>query len=438
MSDSILAVSPTSAQIQRSFLKTSSVGFLRTLLAVPIYLGLTPFILQAIGKEMFGLWSINTIVTTALLVVDFGFQSSLVHFTALNQDDHPKLAELFNTVFLILSASSAFCFLAIAGFRGVILHELLGISMDLHSEGTFVLIATAAGFCLRLVFMPHQALIEGHQRTDYSQRVFLTWMVFNALGTVIGLRISPTVYSLGIVSILGSMLIALMFFRDAHRRYPFARINPRLCRIATIRAILPYVVGMQMAGVFVLVREPILKTVVTRKFGLSDLASFEIAYRLTVQCMSFAAVPLLTALPAASLLSHRTLDIRKMVRKYLAWVIVILAIPAAVVYPASGPALRLWLGAGYDDAAALLPWIFGAHALCYLTEPIFKILQGVGLSVASAVIQGLFLAVLGFGLLLWTDGGDLLSIANPLIAAATVFCLSNLLVYSRYLRRERT
>lgn len=436
MSGSVLSPGAPSDQIERAFLRTSSVGFLRTILAVPVYLALTPFILRSIGQEMFGLWSINTIVTTALLLVDFGFQNSLVHFTALHLGNPRKLSELFNTVLLAVGASTSACFLAIACLRGTIIHGLFGIPVALHSEGVFVLITTAAGFCFRLLSVPYQALIEGHQRTDYTQKVFLTWMLFHAAATVIGLRISPTVYSLSLVSLLGNVLIALLFIRDARHRYPFAAIEPGRCRLATLGEILPYVLGMHAATILVLAREPLIKTVVARTFGLSDLASFEIAYRLTVQCMSFAAVPLLTVLPCSSLLSGRARDIRTLVRKYLKWVLLVLALPGIVVYGAPGAALELWLGSGFGDAAALLPWIFTAYAVCFLTEPIFRTLQGVGHSGASALAQGIFIVFLGCGLVFWTDPRDFRSVAYPLLAAGAAFSGTNLLFFRRYLQRE--
>ncbi len=417
--------------------KSSGIGFVRVAAASLVYIALTPFVIERIGKDLYGLWSISGIISGALLLSDFGFQQSLTHFTAKHLGDDRMLRSLFNATFWCLMVTGVTCLAAVLALKDLLV-EVLGIPPQYRVEASFVITSTAIGFSLRLISSPYQALIEGNQRVDYIQKTFLCWLIFNACATLIGLSIHPSIYSLGIVSILGNLLILVMFYCDVRRRYAYARLHPKLFSPSTLKTIFPYSAWIQLTAVLILLREPLLKALVTRRYGVDDLASFEIAYRLTTQCMSFVVTPILTALPVSSLLHNSPGDLHQIVKIYLKGVLLFLSAPAVLIYAFSGVAIQFWLGDGFEDAALLLPWIFSAHAVYYFAEPLYKCLQGTGRAGVGALIQAMFLALL-VGMLLWMDiSQDIRDITYALLASAILFNAGSILFYREHVYKRRS
>lgn len=420
-----------SYSIDQKIRKSNIIGFSRTALAIPVYFILTPFVINAIGKEFYGLWSLNTVIWTILSLGDFGFQNSLVHFTAMHLDDNPRLCTLFNTVFFFFLTISIIFVLSILIFNDFIVYTLLKISPEYYREATFVVVSSAIGFGIRFMAAPYQAIIEGNQRVYYSQKVSLYWLLFNALATLIGLYIFPSIYLIGVINIVGNILILGLFLADAQRNYIYATISPKLFKLSTLKYIFPYSAGVQLASALIILREPLLKTIIVRKYGLDGLASFEVVYRLTIQCMSFVTVPLLTALPVASSLHDRLPALHRIVKKYLTWVVGILIIPSIIVWFFSGPFISLWLGEGFDVASSMLPWIFTSFAIYYLTEPLYKSIQGIGKSALSVLSQGLFLGSLIIFWLLMPQLWGIQSISYAFFIASLAFSLCNVSMYRR-------
>lgn len=423
--------------IEQNIQKSNILGFSRTLLAVPVYFLLTPYVINAIGKEFYGLWSLSTVVWTILSIGDFGFQNSLVHFTAMELDDHPKLSRLFNTAFFFFLAIAILFVTFVLVFNDFIIFGLLRLNPACHREATFVIVSSAIGFAVRFMAAPYQAIIEGNQRVYYSQKVSLYWLIFNALSTLVGLHVFPSIYTVGIISILGNVLVFGFFLVDARRKYSYVMINPKLSTISTLKHVFPYSVWIQLASILIVLREPLLKTIIARKYGLDGLASFEVVYRLTLQCMSFVVVPLLTTLPVTSSLYDRLPELRRIVKKYFMWVSGILIIPSIAVWFCSDFFIRLWLGNDFKVASSMLPWIFTAFAVYYLTEPLYKSVQGIGKSALSALSQGLFFVSLAILLSSIRQTSGMQPISYSLLIACILFSISNALIYKRIVLNVR-
>jgi O-antigen/teichoic acid export membrane protein len=417
------------ASLDKRIAWTTTVGFIRTGCAIPIYFLLTPFVVRVLGKDYYGLWSLSGVISTLLTLSDFGFQNSLVHFTAMSLNDSTKLGKLFNTIYFLFLGLSILFLVCILIFSGVLIDSVFNVAPKYHQEGRFIMACSGIMLSLRFITVPYEAVIQGNQRVYYTQADSLCWLLFTALATFIGLSLFPCIYTIGIVNVLGTLLLLALNFTEARRRYEYVRIAPRLVDMRTIKSVLPYSAWIQVASILIALREPVLKTVLSRRYGLADLASFDIAYRLTIQCMAFVTVPLLTVLPVSSLLHDKPRVLHRFVRRYTWWVLCILVVPCILVWFLADDFIRLWLGSGFRTVSAILPWVFTAYCIAYLTEPLYKTVQGMGNSSSTAFAQGLFFGILVLSLYYCPMNWGVGVIAYSLVLASVAFACANVVNY---------
>ena len=415
---------PSNTNIKSVIFKTSRLGVLRTILAFFIYLILTPYILAKIGTELYGLWSINTALTTFLLISDFGFKNSLVHFTAKNISNVTYLSSLFNSIFFIFLFFAFLASILSIFFSDLIAFSIFSIPFKYKNEANYLIITSTASFSIRLLSSAYQAIVEGNQRVYITQKVFIIWLLFNGISTYLFLTIFPSIYTLCTINLLGNILIFTLFYIDIYRNHPYAYFSFKYIDFTLVKNILPYTVGIQLASIFILLREPIIKIIISRYFGLKELAAFEISFRIAIQLMSFAIIPLLTALPLSSYLFDNFLAIQKAINIYYKWLFVTLLTPLIIFLFFSEEIFSLWLGGNYVLTARIFPIIFSSFCIYYFAEPMYKTIQGLGKSIVSAIFQFLLIFILFISFITLHQTFDFLSIPYALLIAFTIYSFS--------------
>lgn len=429
---------PISQAIDKSVRNATLIGYIRTFSAIPIYFLLTPFVLKTLGNNYYGLWSLNAVILTCYALGDFGFQTSLVHFTAKNLDDKTKLATLFNTIFVSFFILAFSSFFLISIFKGFLINSILRISPEYFQEAQFVITSSAAMLFIRFLSSPYEAIIQGNQRVSFTQLGSFCWLLFNSVGTYVGLKIYPSIYSLGIVNILSSLMLFVFYYAESTKTYSYTKLDLKLINMHTIREVLPYSMWIQVTSILISLREPLIKTIISRRFGLESLAAFEIAYRLTVQGMSIITVPLLTTLTVTSLLHDKPEILMRYVQKYMLSVSIALIFPCLFLWYFSDVFIEFWLGSQYSAVSILLPWLFLAYSISYLTEPLFKTVQGLGRPKSSACAEIAFVMMLLLSLNIFPQALGILNFPYSLAMASIVFSIMNVINFKLALRQNAT
>ena len=107
------------SQVKRNVAKGAVAAGTRVILAIPLYLILTPYVLNKLGTEVFGLWSFNTIIISFITLTNFGFKNSLVHHAAKEYEDEDKVNTYFNITFILfflLVVVAVACVYLLGGF----------------------------------------------------------------------------------------------------------------------------------------------------------------------------------------------------------------------------------------------------------------------------------------------------------------------------------
>lgn len=405
------------------------VGFLRMGLAVPVYLLLTPIMLNSLGAERFGLWSFSTMMVGALNLMDFGLKNSLVYHVARLRDDHNAVARHFTAtaqVYLVISSCVVF---AMWLWHRALIENLLQVPSYLFEEAKFLLIVTIVAIGVRLMAIPYQGVLEGFQELSLSQAVFVIWLFVYSVAISMALIVHPDIYGLSCALLFSNLFILLGFYGIARWRLPFLRLTALGMQAGGWGNVLRYGAGIQLATAAIGLREPLYKIALARTYDLSTVAAFEIAYRLCTQLTSVIATPLLGVLGVTALLSQRHEDLIKILRPLFSYGVIVL--PPAVLFALTftKPLFNLWLGQKGSDAANLFPLLFFGFAIYYSTEVLYKSIEGSGRSWYSGILQVAVLVLqvtllLNFTSIPW-------SVVGSLLAGFVVFSLSNIIMFGR-------
>jgi O-antigen/teichoic acid export membrane protein len=134
------------------------------------------------------------------------------------------------------------------------------------------------------------------------------------------------------------------------------------------------------------------------------------------------------------LLSDREQDLEKILRPFFGYALLIL-IPAALFFESfSNELIEVWLGPSLLNAGQMLPTIFIAFAVYYLTETLYKAIQGSGLSFYSGAVQiaSIFIQIGVFALL---ASKPLWSVPISILAGFLFFSVTNFLMFKRHFRK---
>jgi O-antigen/teichoic acid export membrane protein len=413
--------------LKEKILKGSLAGLLRTGLAIPIYIILTPLMLHKLGPELFGIWSLSTIIIGLINLADFGFKSSLVFYVARDLNQPEEINQHFNAVFWVFTAMFLITLLVILAFGNEIGKFLL-VPEKFHNELFFTLTITVLSFGLRLLSVPFQALFEGHQETYVAQMVYLFWLIVHSIGVLGVLLVKPNIYALGIVGLISNALVWIVFFTMSFHRFPYIRVKWIEIKKDKIQDLVRYGLGIQVASLFIILKEPVYKIAITRLYGLSAVASFEVVYKLSVQLMSILSAPQSGVMAASAMLTKREDDFEKIVKPLMGFTLFIL-IPAILFFESfSSQLVKIWLGGDSAMIGRILPLFFMAFATYYTTEILYKSIEGAGLSNYSAMIQMMVMLVHLIVLSLLASN-PFISIPVSLFAGFLFFSVCNVFVF---------
>jgi len=417
--------------LQAKLFHGSLAGLARVVLAVPVYCILTPLVLRTLGPEQFGIWSFSTIVISLMNLTDFGLKNSLTYLVAKHADRPDEINRYFSTTMWMYLALSSLLLIGTAVWGQEVMCTVLKVPDRYRDEAMFVLWITVGGFVWRLLSLPYQALVEGHQELAKSQMISLAWVLVHFVASLGALAVSPTIYGLGVAGLIGNIFIFLAFYWTARRRFPHLALGHGVIDGVQLRHMFRFGLGIQVASICIALREPLYKVLVARSFDLASVATFDIAFRLCTQLMSVITTPLLGVFGAAALLAARREDLWNVLRPLVGMTLGGLLPATMAVLSFAQPLMYFWLAPEDVEVGAILPVMCVAFAVYYATEALYRTIEGTGQSGYSAVVQTVVLAV-QIGTFWLFSSHHLSSASWSILVGYALFSLSNLWMFRAY------
>lgn len=339
---------------------------------------LTPFLLDRLGQEEYGVWALATMLTFGNGlggIADLGLQQAAVRFvaSARGQGDAQRISQVTSTLlvsFAVIGAAVA----AALGLASGVLVDLFGVAPELESAARIVFALVAAQIAIEVPAAAFLAVLEGAEAypslriVDTGPRVTFA-IVAGVVVSQGGGVVAMTVASLAISAIAAVMAVLL-----ARRTQPDAPVSPGRADRATFRELVRYggqFLFLRIAGLVYRYMDRVILAVV---IAASALAEYDVVYRIhAVAAMALAIAPS-AIMPAAAFLGARAeasrlrgLYLRG--SRYATALCAPVAIGAIVFAP---ELLRTWVGPEYEHLA-------GATRL-FLLYPLFVSVHTIGSS----------------------------------------------------------
>lgn len=397
--------------------RNAASGAGRHALPALLALAVTPYALHTLGEARFGLWALAGVVLTLSRVLDLGLQRAIVREVARAAG----AGAVAGAAPALGAGRGAMAVLGLAYVAGVwlmrdaLVVDVLRLPAELHAEGVYVLVGTAAVAALETFVLPYQAALDGVGRMDVSSAVDAAQRVASALGVVAVLAAGWGLPGLVWKNLAAAALAGLAYRMALGRLAPeLARARLRLDR-RRVRRLLSFGRHVQAVNASMLVLETGAKLTVGRGPGVAAVATFELAWRVVAQAGG-ALLGASTAVFPAAAERHgerrgdpvATVALYRSATRYLSWA----TLPAyGLIMALAGPFVLAWVGAGQERAGAAMAVLAGGFLVGVLAAPAHMVAQATGrerISTAAALVS--VLSALGVWAV-WVPSHGLMAVA---------------------------
>ncbi len=349
--------------------------------AVVVWLLLMPWILRALGRDGFAVWSLFFALTGYLAALDFGLaQGTLKHVAAASERGEHDKAGAFATLAVIgyLMLGAVWLGLTLAAREAVL--DWLRVPADHRPVAAFAMIAGAGVFVLAGFANVAMAIAQGYRRFDLANAVALALTAQQAIGVPVvlahGWGLRGLVINVGLGWLVGGVLGTWLLSRHV----PMFRWQSLAAAFAHRREALRFGGPMQLTNALSVVHQHLDKFLLARFVALALVTPYELGYRVVTAASTFPQLLLLAVLPAASALhagpeAGRLRDLYERGSRY------VLAASVLVIAALIGGANRLfevWLGPGHGDAALALRGLALTGGVALATGMGTAIARGIG------------------------------------------------------------
>jgi O-antigen/teichoic acid export membrane protein len=339
----------TSARTVALALRSAAV---RLAVEVPTTLVVLPFVLSTVSTERYGLWATFASLLTLGGLVDAGIRIEITRRVggAHGVGDRGALQRAVSEgVTLLLGLAAAVAVLG-AALGPVVLPLVFPDGAPVHLGALYA--GVLALLCLSVLSGVLFGVLRGLQRPDVEAYGAIAGLGTSAVASVVLL-----VAGLGVWALYGAALLAysvrvVVQYVGLRRLVPGLRLRPGPLRRGARRA------TASLTGLALLTQVPEVvnaqwdKLVLSNVVGSGGVAQYELGSSLGLQARTLALLPLLPLLAAMSELRERDAVERDALFERLSRVSASIGAVVLLGVMAFAPSFfRVWLGAGYTDAA---------------------------------------------------------------------------------------
>jgi O-antigen/teichoic acid export membrane protein len=382
----------------------------------------TPVLTHGLGILRYGVWALIGSLIPFLEILELGFANATVAFVSrhLELGDDEKVASTLNTSFLCLSVLGIIAFGGVVVFAYFLPEIIPTIPKGLVGQGQFLLLLLAFDMALSIPMDTFGGALNALQRFDLLNYSLIAVTVCQAIAWVIVLWLHGGLIALGVVTVAISLVGQFSRLIMAHRLLPWFRLSLRRFDRAILKTFSLATGWYSLAQVSQAVINLSDVLIVGAFAGVRAAAVYAVAQRLALlpqrvvqprSFLLFAKAGQLAARDNQSGLRDSTDQVVGFVRY--------LSIPAAIVLGfLAGPAVEVWVGPLYREAAACIGVLCIAAVVQAWGQAISLAISGAGRPrLASILYAGEAVVHVGLGIVLSTRYGALGMAEAALIGA---------------------
>lgn len=365
------------------------------------------FLLNTIGAEQFGIWSLVLAMTAVTQIADLGLSGGVVKFVAkyIARNENEKVSGIIQTVTMTIGIVVGGLLVLVYPLLKWILSRL--VPPQSLAMALVILPYALIAFWLCMVTSLFLSGLDGYQRFDIRSMLLMSGSLLHLL---LCFWLVPQYGILGLayakVAQNTAVLLASWFFLK--RFVPALPLIPRLWSLVLFKEIIAYCVQFQIITVASMLYDPITKALLSRFGGLTMVAYYQMASKIVQKLHALIIAANQALVPAIADLKERAPQ--KVQSVYMASyrILFFLEFPFYSFFIVSLPMIsRLWIGAHEPVFVLFATLLSLGWMLATLASPAYHANLGIGKlrwNVTGNLITALLNAGLGFLFGLHFDG----------------------------------
>jgi O-antigen/teichoic acid export membrane protein len=346
-----------------------------------VTLALTPYIINHIGLQRYGVWALVGTLTGYFGLLDFGFGTAFVKHIAefAARREHVKISRVVNTGFIFYSFF-AMLVIGMGAYFIDSLVELLNVPPALHDEARFVFLLGIIAFGVYNAFSPFGALQAGLQRMDVTNKLAIAMTGPQIIGTILALEAGAGIRGLMTVNAMVVLLNVTANFLLAFRLLPDLSFTPRSFSGEMFGTLFRFGFKIQVTTIAGWVQGQLDRVLLALFLGMGPVAFYAIAASLAAKAREIPLMLTSAILPAASEIdaSMDKAILKKLYLRSMKYMVLTLLPVSGLTIIFAFPFVRLWLGSNFDTSARTVQILMLGFFLVTLTAPGNAILNGMG------------------------------------------------------------
>lgn len=392
------------------------------------------YLLDTLGAEQVGIWTIVLAMTTTSRVSELGLAGGVIKFVAAAnaKEDSGRASDLVQTAFLTIAAVLAL--VLTAGFPFITWLLALIVPANSLPDAMAVLPYALVSVWLSGAGGVAHASLDGCQRADLRAAVA---MVAAAVFLLLVWALTPT-YSLAglaMAQVCQAVFVMVTSWALLRRQIFALPLLPVRWRLDIFREMFRYGVNFQIISIFAMLYAPLTKAFVTTFGGLSTTAYFEMADRMVLQFRALVVAANQVLVPKIAALHETEPGGGQQIYHDSYRVVFFLAVPLYAVLIAAVPFIgQIWIGHGESDFVFFGVIIAVGYLINTLSAPAYFLNLGTGSlrwNVLSHLVLGVLTAALGYTL------GKLLEARGAVIGSVTALMVASAIIVWNF-HRERS
>ena len=352
----------------------------------------TPILTHGLGIVRYGVWALLGSLIPFLELLELGVASTTVAFVSrhLELGEDEKVGASLNTSFLVLSVFGIIAFAGVVVFAIFLPDIVTSIPKPLVGQARFLVLLLAFDMAVSIPMDTFGGALAALQRFDLSNYSLIATVVAQAIAWVVVLWLHGGLIALGVVTVVISLAGQVSRLILVHRLLPWFHLSLRRFDRSLLRMF------AMASGWFSLVEvsEAVVNLsdvlIVGAAAGVRAAAVYAVAQRLGL-------LPIKIIQPRTYLLftkagqleaRQRRAELREATDDAVHFV-QYLSIPAAIALGfLAGPAIEVWLGPLYREAAAVIGLLCIAGVIQAWAWTIRMAVCGAGRPKLSALLYG--------------------------------------------------
>jgi len=207
-----------------------------------VMLFLSPFVIHTLGKVEYGIWSLLTVLTGYMGVLDLGIRSSTGRYVILylGKGDHQKVVETIRTGLGFFAFTGVVIQVVAALIGWVFPSAFADVPVEYHGTVKLLLPLLAANVWISAFTSVIACILPAHDRFDLRCGLDVSVLAFRTAGTVAAMKMGYGLVGLSLVVVACNVLSLVGAWYLSHRIYPSLKVWPPVYSKERLRELLTY------------------------------------------------------------------------------------------------------------------------------------------------------------------------------------------------------